>query len=113
MEMNEDNVNALRNMFNTPNDGVLTIWNIPGWRSCPLPTGENAPVNCPLGFDHSGVPDKPEPWMRWDDDDGSEKAFWLEILTRCRDCRGIPAPSDDERMEINGICRSLFKGRTS
>ena len=113
MEKNEDNVNALRKMFNKSDSDVLTIWSMPGWRSCPLVKGDNVPVNCPLGFDHSGVPDDLRPWMRGDDKDGSKEEFWRGILSQCKRCQGKPAPSDGEKEQLDLIRKSLFKVRSS
>ncbi|MFC1951218.1 hypothetical protein ACFLXN_02275 [Chloroflexota bacterium] len=113
MEMHEDNVNALRKMFNKSDSDVLTIWSMPGWRSCPLAKGDNVSVNCPLGFDHSGVPDDLMPWMKRNDKDGSKEEFWRNLLSQCRQCKGRTAPSDAEKEQLDAIRISLFKGRSS
>jgi len=112
MQMNEENVKALRKIFSKADGDVLTIWNMPGWRSCPLAIGDDTPVDCPLGFDHKGVPDDLIPGMRENDKDGSKEDFWRGILKHCRQCQGKPEPSDAEKEQIDLIRKSLFKGRS-
>ena len=106
MKMSEENVKILRNTFRIPDSDMLTIWSMPGWLGCPLANPEHRATNCSLGFDHSGVPDELQPWMR-----GVER--WTEIMKICKRCQGIPKPSDGEKEQLDGIRKSLFKRRSS
>ncbi len=81
--MNKQLEKVIRKTFHVPEDELLTLWRLPGWRSCPLGDPEMGVTNCPLGFDMGKwSPNTPPAWMR--------ERLSEEVMTQCQYCQGEP-----------------------
>ncbi len=84
-----------RELFGIPAGEPIVILKSPGLLSCPV-AGERGVTNCPLGFEHRGVPSELEPWMRGQCEDDTWREKWGEILAQCQQCKGQPRTSDQQ-----------------
>lgn len=101
---------AIRKSLHIPEEELLTLWRIPGYRDCPLGDPEMGVTNCPMGFENVGVPTELQPWMRGACEDESWQDRWREILAFCQHCQGNPKPTSQEIQTWSKICGILAGG---
>jgi hypothetical protein len=99
----------MRRVLGVPEGQTVIVWEFPGIRGCPLAFHqEEGLANCPLGFDHQGVPHQLEPWMMDLCEDESSKQRWKQILAHCQLCQGKARPSSDEGQGLQVVKQYLF-----
>ena len=92
-----------RKLLRVAEEQPIAVLKLPGFHDCPL-AGDYGVTNCPLGFDHRGVPTEVQPWMRGVSEDENWRDKWAEILAHCQRCQGKPEPS---REQSGTLCKIL------
>jgi len=108
--MDEVTENAIRKSLHIPEEELLTIWRLPGYRDCPLGDSEMGVTNCPLGFDHAGVPNELQLWMRGVCENESWRDIWEQILVHCRHCQGNQRHSSQQVQAWSNVYEILAGG---
>ena len=101
--MDEVTENAIRKSLHLPEEELLTVWRLLGYRDCPLDNSEQGVANCPMGFDTGRwSPNNLPAWMR--------ERLSEELLTYCQQCRGDLKHSSQQVQAWSNVYEILAGG---
>ena len=108
--MDKTTMTVAKKLLKVEEEEPITVLKLQGFHDCPLADDQGI-VNCPLGFEHIGVPTELQPWMRGACEDESWRERWREILACCQKCRGNPKPTSEEAEVLSNVYEILAGGQ--
>lgn len=107
--MDKTTMTVAKKLLKVGEDEPITVLKLQGFHDCPL-ADDRGVVNCPLGFEHVGVPTELQPWMQGTCEDESGRDQWRQILAYCQQCQGNPKLSSQQAQAWSNIYEILIGG---